>query len=278
MARINVEQKALSDPRFTALASLLHLEHPDTAIGRMVRVWNECIERSTYILPTWVIGAIFQDNDASRVLVDVELAEWVDDVTIRIKGTEGRTEYLGELRASKVKGGIARAAGAVRDPKTGTFTSTTQQKTSSPPAESSAPAPAPAPAPAFSPTPEEEKAKNIVGLSADSCTIRYTDEFSAAWQAYPHHGTRSKKRDAFKVWKRDKLDKIGPAVQAWIEAAKQTDDWQRENGQYIPGMQAWLNGKDFNDDPPEQNVGVHLTDKTRKNLAVAQRFQDRRTP
>ena len=112
MARINVEQKALSDPRFTALARLRKYDDPDLALAKMVRVWNECIERSSYSLPCWVVEAIFCDSDAPADLVTVELAEWESDDRLRIKGTEGRTEYLGDLRAAKVRGGKARAAGA----------------------------------------------------------------------------------------------------------------------------------------------------------------------
>lgn len=99
MARINVEQKALTDPRFHALAKLRELADRFHALGMMIQVWNECIERGTYTLPCYVVEAIFQHSSAPADLVTCELAEWASENTLRIRGTEGRTDYLSRLRA-----------------------------------------------------------------------------------------------------------------------------------------------------------------------------------
>ena len=221
MARINVEQKALSDPRFAALARLLKLGDTDRAIGRMVRVWNECIERHNYVLPCWVVEAIFDDSSAPAELVTVELAEWVTDDTLRIKGTEGRTDYLGELRNAKVRGGRARAAGAERDPKNGTFTSTVQHKSPAAPAESSAPAPDPAPD-------LKKKNKNAAAATADSavlrsgrCALEFTETRVAEWRkAFP---------DA------DPIEAL-PRMQLWIK------NNPGRRARTVPGLKRFVTG------------------------------------
>jgi hypothetical protein len=99
LARISVEQKALSDPRFTALAAAESLTDRDHALGRMVRVWNECIERGAYALPPWIVCSIFGSQSSPASLVACDLAEWDGD-NLRIKGTKDRTEYLEKLRAA----------------------------------------------------------------------------------------------------------------------------------------------------------------------------------
>lgn len=99
MARVNVDQKAFSDPRFHALALLLKLSNHHEALGRMVVVWNECTERCSYTLPAFVIQSIFESKAAPKALVSADLAEWSEGA-LRIKGTKDRIEHLGRMRES----------------------------------------------------------------------------------------------------------------------------------------------------------------------------------
>ena len=248
VARISVEQKALTDPRFAALGRLMKapdgFSH-DIGLARMIRVWNECAERETYILPAWAIESIFDSSAAPQDLVTVELAEWASEDTLRIRGTEGRTDYLGDLRKARVKGGLARSAGATRDPKTGTFTSTIQQPTSSPPAESSVLTLTPA----LTPTQDLKKEKK------NSCRKTATNAganggFMKTKDPYPHVPGRSNKAEALKVWKQKKLDPLTDNVLAWIEYMKQTPDWQKDDGQFVPAFQKFLRQTDFTEPPP----------------------------
>lgn len=103
MARISVEQKALTDPRFDLLAGLMKSNRYD-ALGRMLLVWHECQEQSSYCLPERLVGAIFANRDGASWLVESHLAEWsrkakkgVEGI-LRIKGTEGRIEWLAVKR------------------------------------------------------------------------------------------------------------------------------------------------------------------------------------
>ena len=97
MARISVEQKALTDSRFELLGKFLESNRHD-ALGRMILVWNECQERESYTLPERLVSAIMSDRDGSDWIVQADLAVWIDDETLRIKGTEGRTDWLGIKR------------------------------------------------------------------------------------------------------------------------------------------------------------------------------------
>ena len=108
MARVSVEQKSLTDPRFELLGRLLRSNRHD-ALGRMILVWNECQERSSYTLPAQLVGAIMGNRKGPSWVVEADLAEWSDDQNLRIKGTEGRVEWLAakreRARANGQKGG-----------------------------------------------------------------------------------------------------------------------------------------------------------------------------
>lgn len=109
MARVNVDSQALTDARFAVLASFMGAADPDFALGKMVRLWMQCLERETYVITQPVIVALFGGAvDAPEWLVNAELAERTGD-GYRIKGTQGRIEYLAEQRArarlNGVKGG-----------------------------------------------------------------------------------------------------------------------------------------------------------------------------
>lgn len=154
MARVNVEQKALTDPRFWMLGELSGAP-PEycQAVGLLlaIRIWNECIERETDILRGEIAQALMQDTAGAQRFVDCDLAEWVDELEtmIRVKGCTGRTDYKAKIRAGNRAGGISRASSAERDEKTGTFTRSNQvesrSSTRSNPGRSSVPAPAPSP-------------------------------------------------------------------------------------------------------------------------------------
>ena len=83
--------------------------------------------------------------------------------------------------------------------------------------------------------------------------------FARFWEAYPR---KRGKGQAEKAWKKlnpneQLLEKI---LQA-IERAKTSDDWQKDNGQYIPHPGTWLNAKGWEDefDLPQEVKSWHET-------------------
>jgi hypothetical protein len=97
MARVNVEQKALTDSRFKVLGKLIGADEW-AALGRMVAVWNECQERGKTVLT---------DEQLTLLHPDIELfAEKVLKSGlgkrrrrgIYITGARGRVEWLERKR------------------------------------------------------------------------------------------------------------------------------------------------------------------------------------
>lgn len=114
MARISVEQKALTDPRFAYLGLLILGEETETStavhhalgLALMIRVWNECQERSCHALHAVTlcgIASVMGLSDRS-IFAWIKEAELGDDPEntgyLRIRGTDGRVEWLGKSRDS----------------------------------------------------------------------------------------------------------------------------------------------------------------------------------
>ena len=79
-------------------------------------------------------------------------------------------------------------------------------------------------------------------------TENYSASFLRFWDAYPS-GKRSKKDEAYAVWKRDKLaDFEETLIEDVKNRAANHWGWIKENGAYIPGAQVYLNGHRWNDD------------------------------
>lgn len=84
--------------------------------------------------------------------------------------------------------------------------------------------------------------------------------FNAFYAAYPRH---EGKADALKAWNKLKPDivlqtKMGES----LAAQKQSQQWQKNNGQYIPMPSTWLNGKRWEDESP-QNQSSSVWDNAR---------------
>jgi hypothetical protein len=112
MANVTFEDIAFKDARFGALAK--HCGYP-RAWGRgvMLAIWGLCTELETYTLPASAVNAIGREEDYDHLieaLVLNDLAELAEDGRVRLKGTEGRIEWLAQCRESGRRGGQASAA------------------------------------------------------------------------------------------------------------------------------------------------------------------------
>lgn len=90
---------------------------------------------------------------------------------------------------------------------------------------------------------ESEKEKEKESCDSDN-------GFAIFWSAYPKH---KGKADALKAW-----GKIKPSVELQatmgkaLEAQKQSEQWRKDGGQYIPMPATWLNGKRWEDEVQTQ--------------------------
>lgn len=72
----------------------------------------------------------------------------------------------------------------------------------------------------------------------------YSEDFLQFWQAYPK---RVGKGEAFKAWKRVGHEVQITVVLVAVQAQADTDQWRRNNGQFIPNPATWLNQRRWED-------------------------------
>ena len=74
----------------------------------------------------------------------------------------------------------------------------------------------------------------------------YSKEFESFWSAYPK---KVGKDAAWRAWRNRNGTRPDTSVLLGaVEASKMTDQWQRDNGQYIPNPSTWINQGRWNDE------------------------------
>jgi hypothetical protein len=90
---------------------------------------------------------------------------------------------------------------------------------------------------------EKEKINNKVSKET------YMREFDVFWAAYPRH---TGKQDAYKAFVKLKPDEaLMAAILSGIERQKQSAQWTKDGGQFIPHPATWLNGCRWEDELPK---------------------------
>lgn len=91
--------------------------------------------------------------------------------------------------------------------------------------------------------------------------------FDTFWAAYPKHQDKQGAKKAFEKLNVDQtlLDLMLSAIAAW----KRTDQWTKDNGQYIPMPATWLNRRRWEDDIP---VAVQAA---KGKTVLAQQYEQR---
>jgi|GEM_PF-439785 len=107
------------------------------------------------------------------------------------------------------------------------------------------------------------------GGSAASASDIQEKRFEKFWTAYPK---KTGKQAAFKSWQRIKpTAELHTKIMEAVATAKRTEQWQRENGRFIPNPATWLNQGRWDDEYAENRVpentrrtkleGFHMADE-----------------
>jgi hypothetical protein len=76
--------------------------------------------------------------------------------------------------------------------------------------------------------------------------------FAGFWEVYPRKTARQKAADAFA--KIDPDDALLKAMLAAVDAQKRSEQWTKDHGNFIPHPATWLNGRRWEDQPPEKLI------------------------
>lgn len=89
-----------------------------------------------------------------------------------------------------------------------------------------------------------------------SSLLLYTPEFEEFWTAYPR---KVGKADVWSIWQAiDPDEPLRRKMLATLSWQKESTQWRRDNGNYIPMPATWLNQGRWDDEPRQSNAGsVH---------------------
>lgn len=107
MPAVRIEEEAFGDERYDDLAAAAGLADADHARGKMARLWRQCTLEGTYALHRITVERVLGPK-AIEALTFARLGELLDDGRVRVRGTEGRIEWLEKVRAGGKKGGRPR--------------------------------------------------------------------------------------------------------------------------------------------------------------------------
>lgn len=97
------------------------------------------------------------------------------------------------------------------------------------------------------PNPNTNTKSNILSRSSAKPSRLSDEDFEAFWKEYPRKESKAQARKSFA-----KVNvSIDELLQA-LETQKQSDQWRRDGGQYIPYASTWLNQRRWEDEVPTQ--------------------------
>ena len=73
--------------------------------------------------------------------------------------------------------------------------------------------------------------------------------FNELWKVYPKKVSKAEAEKAFRKLNPD--EKLFGEIMTALEKHKQLEQWQKENGRFIPHLATWLNKRRWEDELPE---------------------------
>jgi hypothetical protein len=73
------------------------------------------------------------------------------------------------------------------------------------------------------------------------------ERFALFWKAYPRHTGTGGAKKAFLKWKPSQ--ELTERMIRAVEISKQSEQWQRDDGQFVPLAATWLNQERWKDEP-----------------------------
>ena len=90
-------------------------------------------------------------------------------------------------------------------------------------------------------------------------TARVSELFEQFWKLYPK---KNKKQNAFREFKKIKdIESLMPIILADVERKRQSRDWTKDNGQYIPDPERYIKNERWNDvnEVAEKQIAIEET-------------------
>ncbi len=121
---------------------------------------------------------------------------------------------------------------------------------------------------------DSESYPKPVNLNLNNKSLLKEDQFEIFWKLYPKRKNKGQAEKAFKKVAPD--EQLMERILTSIEQAKKSEQWLKENGQFIPYPATWLSAKGWEDEDIEKNpLAGKVSDKT---IRVVKMLNDWRAP
>lgn len=118
---------------------------------------------------------------------------------------------------------------------------------------------------------------NIVCNNTSSNNI-YITMFNEFWEAYPRKVNKQKALSTFMKLK--PTEELFAKIMWALQNQKQSSQWQKDNGQFIPHPSTWLNGSRWEDEVVEQTIENKIDEAFANNpfarIALKEKVEERR--
>lgn len=89
------------------------------------------------------------------------------------------------------------------------------------------------------------------------------NSFERFWTVYPR---KTAKQQALKAWLKLKpSEELVKTMLSALEKQKQSDQWKKDNGQFVPFPATWLNGRRWEDDLTCSSTGANLSESAARS-------------
>jgi hypothetical protein len=97
---------------------------------------------------------------------------------------------------------------------------------------------------------------------------RFSQAFEAFWLVFPGRRKKSKS-NAWRIWKRRRCDTVAPQIMAALAWQVKSRDWTKDDGEYCPGPEPYLNQEQWTADPP---AGTRLAADGSRPMTTSERM------
>lgn len=105
----------------------------------------------------------------------------------------------------------------------------------------------------------------------------FAEDFEKFWGTYPSCPRKTKKTEAAKTFEKHKSNFDLGVLLAILELQKKSDDWIKNDGQFVPAPQAWLNQRQWENDFWVNRINQNSANSTAEQPEQqTQRFQPER--
>lgn len=238
MARINIEDAWLVDPRRAALAEAVGGDF-DIADGAAVRFWRLAQNYTDGVIPveTFEIAKRWREFEAAR------LATRTDD-GVYIRGARDRHEWLNKKRDAGRIGGLSKSPAKLAQ--LIQYRSIAEADASEAPKHSEA---SDSDSYSSSVFDTQKKLHTSEVIQQSVAAPSAPSAFDRFWSIYPK---KVGKKAAHRAWERAKINGRADEILSAVERQKLSAQWQEEGGRFIPNPATWINQGRWDDELTER--------------------------